>query len=112
MLIGEEHQPGQSRTNPINISYYDKKIIFELVIVFALIGTIQQNCLAQLSNVNYKKLCNQSFVEDFDNKQVSFKTMFIGDWSQSLLYTTYGIDIENKVFINHRDTTYIALRQD
>lgn len=57
-------------------------------------------------NAPYKKLCSESFIDEYAGKYIHFKAMFVGEWTLTNLYTRSGIDIANKVFINHRDVSY------
>lgn len=56
----------------------------------------------------YRKLCSKSFINDYRDKGVSFKAMFIGEWTTlGGLYETM-VNIKDRVFINHRDISYIS----
>lgn len=58
-------------------------------------------------NAPYAKLCSESFVGDYAGKAVSFKTIFIGEWTITQAYSS-GIKTEGRVFLNHRDASYRA----
>ena len=82
-----------------------KKIIVLSLVLF--ISIIQVNG-QQYKEVNYKKLCSKSFVDDYASKSVSFKVLFIGEWIEIDAYSLYGIKTKDRVFINHRDISYAA----
>ncbi|MCP4545809.1 MAG: hypothetical protein GY835_05005 [bacterium] len=57
----------------------------------------------------YKKLGSEAFVEDYDGKLLHFKAMFVGEWTLTNVYEMIGgISTRNRVFINHRDVSYVA----
>jgi len=81
-----------------------------LVLSFNAIGQTPTNCQdTTFVNVSYKKLCSPSFIDDFEGKRISFKTLFLGEFTSTYYYvTSYGINVNDKVFINHKDTSDIS----
>jgi len=63
---------------------------------------------ADYQDVVYGKLGSETFVDDYKRNSVHFKAMFIGEWTIVNVYSTGGVRITNRVFINHRDISYAA----
>jgi len=59
-------------------------------------------------DVPYKKLGSEAFTKEFDDKLIHFKAMFVGEWTITQMYKMGGIDTDNRVFLNHRDVSYVA----
>ena len=56
----------------------------------------------------YKKLCSAAFVDDYAGKKISFRAMFVGEWTIVQTYEHAGIKVADRVFLNHRDVAYKA----
>jgi len=82
-------------------------MIILIINTFAQISTNSQN--STFVNVSYKKLCSPNFIDDFTGKNISFRVIFLGEFTSTNIYDlSYGININNKIFINHRDTSYVS----
>lgn len=68
----------------------------------------QQDSRPTYVGVPYGKLCSEAFVSDYAGKAVSFKAMFVGEWTLTQAYATGGVDTRSRVFLNHRDVSYRA----
>lgn len=94
--------------------------VLRLITVIAFIGCAttsvvkdQQNVTKQevpfsYKDVSYAKLGSEAFADDYAGKGVQFKIMFIGEWTITTVYQMGGIDTKDRVFINHRDISYLA----
>lgn len=60
------------------------------------------------TKATYAKLGSSAFMSDYNGKGVSFRIMFIGEWTMDQQYINSGIATEGRIFINHRNTSYSA----
>ena len=56
-------------------------------------------------NSPYAKLDSEAFVDDYAGKGVSFKIMFIGEFTLVKAYELGGVDTKGRIFIDHRDSS-------
>ena len=93
--------------------------VLQLVVGVALIGCAtsvvkervtvpKQEVPLTYVNASYGRLGSEAFVSDYAGKGVSFRAMFIGEWTITQTYEMGGINTKGRVFINHRDTSYLA----
>ncbi len=64
--------------------------------------------IVEYNEAPYKKLCSESFADDYNNKGVIFKFMFLDEFKLINLYKMGKINTDNMVFINHRDISYVS----
>lgn len=81
-----------------------KKEIAFLVVLVVLVSIT--NSIFSQEKASYNKLCSANFVDQYNNKIVTFKALFLGEWTMSSAYDLMGIKTKDRVFINHRDTLY------
>jgi len=71
-------------------------------------GASQSSAPKQYTSVPFAKLESPAFLNDYNGKSVSFRTMFIGEWGNADAYRLTGAPIAGKVMISTRDETYEA----
>lgn len=86
--------------------------VLSLAVGVALIGCAPKSAKQQepftytYIDVLYAKLGSEAFVSDYADKGVSFKAMFIGEFTLTEVYKLGKIKTEGRIFINHRDVSH------
>jgi hypothetical protein len=63
-----------------------------------------------LGEIDYRKLASPAFSRQFVGQTVTFRAVFLSEWSEVAGYSLAGISTKNLVFLNHRGIDYAATR--
>ena len=67
------------------------------------------NTGSSIGETDYHRLASPALNGQFVGKPVTFRAMFLSEWTQADVYGTFGISTKNVVFLNHRAIDYAAV---
>lgn len=92
---------------------FSKKLIqisflfFTISLILPSIAIAQQD--SAFIQATYKKLCSPSFIDDYAGKNISFQALYLGELTLINYYElSFGMNTKDKIFINHRDMSYVS----
>jgi hypothetical protein len=60
--------------------------------------------------IDYRKLASHALNRQFVGQTVTFRALFLSEWSEVTGYSLAGISTKNVIFLNHRAIDYAATR--
>ena len=98
------------------IAYFQAPTDQKIEIVTTGVGTVKQASFVLpppgKNEIDYRKIASPAINENYIGKEVTFRCMFLSEWTDTDVYKLYPIDLKGNVFINHRNINYSASGSD